>query len=331
MNGLALSAPGTAANLARPEGPLTFEQMELRELALAKLLPTMDDIAAIEEERRKIAALEHYLEGKQAHLPARGAQRRLEARIGQLLGPTSQGGRPTEDNPTHAEGIERPGDKADFRILARALDGKIDLSREEWRQSRRALVALIRARTTPDEPAMAEPVQPVPVHGARIALPEGLTAEATCRQGLALEDAGLTPVAAAARLGLDTHNYRRMRDIVMLADRGGLAERDAGIVAAALDTLNDTAQVGRAWKMAEPVARRVWGEETRGSHKRDLERKRLDRFEHAFGILMQACETGSEIDVPYLDRERAEQALAQLTAAGGQLRSLGERIKELHG
>ena len=331
MTGLALSpAPGPAADLARPEGPLTFEQMELRELALARLLPTMDDIAAIEEERRKIAALEHYLEGKQAHLPARGAQRRLEARIGQLLG-EAQVGRPENGNSTHADNFERSGDRVDFRILAKALDGKCDLSKDDWRQSRRALVALIRARTTQDEPAMAAPVQPVPVHGARIALPEGLTAEATCRKGLALEDAGLTPAAAAARLGLDTHNYRRMRDIVMLADRGGLAERDAGMVAAALDTLNETAQVGGAWKMAEPVARRVWGEETRGSQKKDLERKRLDRFEHAFGILMQACETGSEIDLPYLSAERAEQALAQLTAAGGQLRALGDRIKELHG
>lgn len=37
-------------------------------------------------------------------------------------------------------------DRADFRLLGQALDGQPALSPEEWRKSRRALVALVRER-----------------------------------------------------------------------------------------------------------------------------------------------------------------------------------------
>jgi hypothetical protein len=41
------------------------------------------------------------------------------------------------------EGVEA---RANFRLLARALNGDCELTPDEWRKSRRALVALIRRR-----------------------------------------------------------------------------------------------------------------------------------------------------------------------------------------
>ena len=72
-----------------------------------------------------------------------GAQRRIEARIGQLLGPPpGRGGKEKND---HGHSFyERFRDEA--RLLARALSGEYELTVDEWRKSRRALVSLIRNR-----------------------------------------------------------------------------------------------------------------------------------------------------------------------------------------
>lgn len=67
----------------------------------------------------------------------------MEARIGQLLGDAQEAqlaGKPF----THAEKVGRPADRHDFRLLARALNGAVRLTDDEWRQSCRALVKLIK-------------------------------------------------------------------------------------------------------------------------------------------------------------------------------------------
>jgi hypothetical protein len=65
-----------------------------------------------------------------------GAQRRIEGRIGQLLGDTTQGER-FDLTLTHAtKSINRAHDRLDFRLLARALDGDCALTDEEWQSAR---------------------------------------------------------------------------------------------------------------------------------------------------------------------------------------------------
>jgi hypothetical protein len=64
--------------------------------------------------------MHRHLIGCRRHLPMMGAQRRVEARIGQLLGApeTAQlAGKPL----SHAIKVERPNDRCDFRQLARGL------------------------------------------------------------------------------------------------------------------------------------------------------------------------------------------------------------------
>ena len=74
--------------------------------------------------------------------PMLGAQRRIEARIGQLLGAAVVG----SHHSVTTEGAKvGKDDRSDFRILSRAL-GDCELTEDEWRKSRRALVSLVRNR-----------------------------------------------------------------------------------------------------------------------------------------------------------------------------------------
>jgi hypothetical protein len=88
--------------------------------------------------------------GRELQRPMLGAQRRIEARIGQLLGEPAMGGRGKLSS--MPEGFDRRHLGADFRLLARALDGECVLTEEEWQKSRRALVSIensnrVRARS----------------------------------------------------------------------------------------------------------------------------------------------------------------------------------------
>jgi hypothetical protein len=62
--------------------------------------------------------------------PIRGAQRRIEARIGQLLGPAKHGG---DRQVVHDQLalIRGKHTRHDFRLLARALDGDCYLTLED--------------------------------------------------------------------------------------------------------------------------------------------------------------------------------------------------------
>lgn len=111
------------------------------ELAIAQAIPDIDDVETLEEYRSKAAALEKYLRDKDLQKPMLGAQRRIEARIGQLLGEPKVG-RPAANYSHDCNLVER-GDRSDFRILARAFDG-CQLKDDEWRKSRRALVSFVR-------------------------------------------------------------------------------------------------------------------------------------------------------------------------------------------
>lgn len=113
-------------------------------------------IEQLEEYRSKCAALERYLRDKELQRPMLGAQRRIEARIGQLLGDKSKGGRGKKLSVT-TEGLDKD-ERTDFRVLAKALSGTCEVKDEEWRKSRRAFVSLVKNRLgiipeTPELPA----------------------------------------------------------------------------------------------------------------------------------------------------------------------------------
>lgn len=143
-----MNAP--AANLlpAVPaRGTAVSADMVLRiERHVAENVALVEDVATAEQWLSEAAALEAYLRDKELQRPILGARRRVEARIGQLLG---------DARSELSHEITRPNDRLDFRILARGVGSLDD---EEWRKSRRALVALLRQKLglippTPELPA----------------------------------------------------------------------------------------------------------------------------------------------------------------------------------
>ncbi len=107
---------------------------------VAQQVSSIDDIGLLQEWRSKAAALEAYLKSRELQRPILGAQRMVEARIGQLLpdaGEAERAGVPLG----HDLRAVKKDDRSDFRILARGFEF---LEGDEWCRSRRALVSDIR-------------------------------------------------------------------------------------------------------------------------------------------------------------------------------------------
>jgi N6-adenosine-specific RNA methylase IME4 len=113
------------------------------------------DYDLLTEWRARAAALEAYLRGRDLQRPMLGAQRRVEARIGQLLGDAKVG---SHHSVTTAGSEVAKDDRSDFRVLARALSGECDLGDDGWRKSRRALVSDVRQRLglNPETPPLPD-------------------------------------------------------------------------------------------------------------------------------------------------------------------------------
>jgi N6-adenosine-specific RNA methylase IME4 len=134
--------------------PITAAQLREIEQQIATAVFQVNDVATLDEWRAKAAALEAYLRDKELQTPMRGAQRRVEARIGQLLGPSKYG---PQESSVMTEDLDKD-ERHDFRILANAFEPETEITEEEWRKSRRALVALIRLRLglIPPTPALPD-------------------------------------------------------------------------------------------------------------------------------------------------------------------------------
>ena len=129
---------------------ITAETVQRIEAVVAERLPHIDDVEVLREWQSQAAALNAYLRSKELKAPMEGAMRRVEARIGELLGEA----KPGKSNPHHDE-VSHDQTRSDFRILARGNEA--ELTGDEWRKSRRALVALIRNRL-----GLIPPTPPLP-------------------------------------------------------------------------------------------------------------------------------------------------------------------------
>lgn len=128
-----------------PKPNESINSLQIMEIAndVISRVHDIDDFDELEELRLQAAALEKYLKGKELQKPMLGAQRQIEARIGQLLGDARKAqlaGRPL----SHELKVERPNDRYDFRILAKGFECLP--AKEDWEKSRRFLVADIKHR-----------------------------------------------------------------------------------------------------------------------------------------------------------------------------------------
>lgn len=130
--------------LPLPGGAVTAVQVAEVEERIAEALPAVSDVDVLTEWRARASALEAYLRSRGLQGPMLGAQRRVEGRIGQLLGDVPRGQH--TGSSSHAEMTAGINDdqRRDFRLLGRALSGEVVLDAEQWRKSRRALVSLVR-------------------------------------------------------------------------------------------------------------------------------------------------------------------------------------------
>lgn len=247
----------------------------------------------------------------------------------------------------HEARIIRDAEHAEPGIVRRTLDEALAANEEPTKATvRRAVMAAahpaaVAADTpedaTPEEESeatlegRAAPPEPLQARsGPRISIPEGMTAEQLCRRGMQIEADGANTEEAARQLGIGINTYRRMRDIVLLADKPELSGRDRATVDAALAMLNRSEQIGDAWALAQPVAERVWGAGRDTMQRQAREAQRVDRFEHALGIVLQSCAAAAELDLPYLPVDRFRRAVADLRMARRSLLELMERMEGFH-
>jgi hypothetical protein len=113
---------------------------------LASVIQMIDAMPALIEAQRRAQALEQYLRSREGHPAAQGIARRIEARIGQLLGPGP--GRGRKEMSQHADSFHRET-RRQFRALAELVErGLLDYEDEEgWRASRRAMLLAATVRS----------------------------------------------------------------------------------------------------------------------------------------------------------------------------------------
>lgn len=176
----------------------SLAELETIAQTVAASLSTIDDVDLLAEWRAQAAALVAYLERRDLHGPMLAAQRRVEARIGQLLGEPSH----APGSATHRDDLTRGGDRRDFRILAHALNGDVQISEDDWRSSRRRLVSIIREQLSNSNGSPTKRPSPTPTEGAALRV--------------AFAD---PPYPGQAKLYREHHDYAGEVDHVALVER----------------------------------------------------------------------------------------------------------------
>jgi hypothetical protein len=182
----------------------------------------------------------------------------------------------------------------------------------------------------PAAPRVAEVIQLHPVRRCHIPkLPTGMTPEEVARKAIELHKTVKSVDAVAAQLGIHKSRCRLMMDIVLIADRQDLSQRDAALAARALARMNEGRQrLDEVYASIKPIMLRLWGNR-KGPSRASLEAQRADRFEHGLGILIQSCLNGAKIEVPHLSPESARKVLVDLNKAVGSVRILITKIERL--
>lgn len=230
-------------------GAVTAAQVLAIEERIRTVVAQLEDIEELDDWRARARALEAYLRSPEMQRPMLGAQRLIEARIGQLLGSVTQGDR---SDLTFGRDLKLPSpdDRLDFRLLGRALVGDCALTEEEWRKSRRALVALVRFKLG------LQPVTP--------ALPEGryrcIVADPPWRLDTGPDEMHGTIERGHDHLSYDQMSLDAIRDLAV----GQLAAPDAHLYLWTTNRyIEDAYGIARAWGF-HPSALLVWCKKPRG-------------------------------------------------------------------
>jgi len=180
------------------------------------------------------------------------------------------------------------------------------------------------ARSKTSEPKKKQTVHKGPI----LNIPDGMTAEEVCRQGLDLERTkNISAESIGKHLSINHASYRMMRDIVLLSDMDSLSQRDAETVATALAEMNATKQARNPHTSVVDIANRVWGQKRARTDTTIA--KRLEEFEHAFGHIIFTCSQADAFEIPNLSAERINTALTELKGARRHLDNLKLNLEKL--
>lgn len=123
----------------KPGSHVTLHEIETLEMRIAAELPSKTDVAELRDWLNQASALASYLHNRDLQAPLMGAQRRIEARIGELL-PRGRKGSPLPDELKAI--VPHGADRHAFRVLSQAQT--LGLTEEQWRQPRQVLMLQVR-------------------------------------------------------------------------------------------------------------------------------------------------------------------------------------------
>lgn len=166
-----------------------------------------------------------------------------------------------------------------------------------------------------------------PKAGLPIKVPANYTPEGYTRKGLDLENDGLEIAEVAKQLKICDSSYRKMREIVLIADRKDLSPKDRTAADAALKSLNLYGQA-KAHQAIEPIAIRVWGKSQKRRKNIGTETDRLHEFEKKIEIISHVCAT--KIEIPQLGKEQIDYTITTLEESIQGLKGLIKDIKEIY-
>ena len=166
--------------------------------------------------------------------------------------------------------------------------------------------------------------------GGRITVPDGKTPEIMCREGMAAEEAGLSSEEAAKEIGVAVAIFRKMKDIILLADRPDLSDSERCCVVDVLADMNAWRQVGPNHVKVSSIADSVWGTgEKGGATRAQIEARRLAVFDRASGAIVDACMLADTIEIPRLGGEETTKVCVELTGAKREIGKLIAKLKEM--
>ncbi len=118
------------------------------------------------------------------------------------------------------------------------------------------------------------------------------------------------------------------RYVVLLADRTDLPRKDRELAQQALQIMNKNAPVKTLRAQIEPLKIRLWGDRA-SADLEDAAAARRKQFEHACGILGQACQT-EHFGIPHLTRDEALAFMTKLATAARQVGQLRNELRRIY-
>lgn len=159
----------------------------------------------------------------------------------------------------------------------------------------------------------------------------GAKREFIARQFISMRAQGRDAHVIARELHISVGHLRQMVDIVSLADREDLSDRDKALAWNALERMNYGERLSIVYDQVAPLVQRVWGTTMRGNNTREaVERRRRDTFERVIGVAVQACTNTTTVEVAHLDADRAGIVALELSLAIRQLQQLRSKIEDMH-